>query len=159
LVHTNSDRSAKREKVCHLRGFVYVRREGAKHQICHTLPERTVGTSLWCPKIFYSSRISPVLLEPKTETGRYDFEVRFHGGSLNHTKKNALETERKKEVEEPLVRYATSESTAHAHIKKRSRNILYHITSESTAHAHINNLFHRTTSSTQGGSELQTTTS
>ena len=32
----------------------------------------------------------PCLLEKKTETGRYDFEVRFHGGSLNRTKKSPL---------------------------------------------------------------------
>jgi len=68
LVHTNSD-SAKREKVCHLRNsctYNVVQREGvkfrdsgskierniAKHQICHTLLELSVGTSLWRPKIF-----------------------------------------------------------------------------------------------------------
>ena len=68
MVHTNSD-SAKREKVCHLRDsctYDVVRREGvkfrdsgskierniAKHQICHTLQERSIGTSLWRPKIF-----------------------------------------------------------------------------------------------------------
>jgi hypothetical protein len=68
LVHTNSD-SAKREKVCHLHDsctYDVVQREGVKfrdrgskierniekHQICHTLPERSVGTSLWRPKIF-----------------------------------------------------------------------------------------------------------
>jgi hypothetical protein len=69
LVHTNSD-SAKREKVCHLHDsctYDVVQREGVKfrdrgskierniekHQICHTLPERSVGTSLWRPKDFY----------------------------------------------------------------------------------------------------------
>ena len=34
--------------------------------------------------------LRPCLLEKNTETGRYDFEVRFHGGSLNCTKKSPL---------------------------------------------------------------------
>jgi hypothetical protein len=29
-----------------------IERNIEKHQICHTLPERSVGTSLWRPKIF-----------------------------------------------------------------------------------------------------------
>jgi hypothetical protein len=57
------------ERGCHLRDsctYDVVGREGvkfrdsgskierniAKPQICHTLPERSVGTSLWRPKIF-----------------------------------------------------------------------------------------------------------
>ncbi len=69
MVHTNSD-TAKREKeavtfaIC-VRTSDVVRREGvkfrdsgskierniAKRQICHTLPESSVGTNLWRPKI------------------------------------------------------------------------------------------------------------
>jgi hypothetical protein len=66
--------SAKREKVCHLRDsctYDVVQREGVKfqdsgrkierniekHQICHTLPERSVGTSLRRGKIFIMIKI------------------------------------------------------------------------------------------------------
>ncbi len=68
LLHTNSD-SAKSRDLCGT--YDVVQREGVnfrdsgskiernigKHQICHTLPEHSVGTSLWHPKIFIMIKI------------------------------------------------------------------------------------------------------
>ena len=76
MVHTNSD-SAKREKeadtfaIC-VRTMWYeekvsnfeiavhskIERNIAKRQICHTLPEHSVGTSLWPPKIVVAPKDS-----------------------------------------------------------------------------------------------------
>ena len=45
-----------------------IERNIAKHQICHTLPERSVGTSLWRPKIFIMIKIHDSLYSNFTPT-------------------------------------------------------------------------------------------
>ena len=58
LVHTNSDGTVvRREGVKFRDSGSKIERNIVKHQICHTLPERSVGTSLWRPKIFIMIKI------------------------------------------------------------------------------------------------------